>query len=128
MAGSLRRAVSRAGRRALFALGILLAAGSRLLSQSSEVLTAGSVRVVYAPRHRALAREVLAAVRTPLRLPGMGAVAVPESTTIVLAPDAAAFRAATGGGAPEWAGGVAIPELRRIVLPAYPTLRSAEQD
>lgn len=84
-----------------------------------EVTTAGSVRVVHAARHRGLAREVMAAARTPLPLPGMGAVAVPESTTIVLAPDAAAFRAATGGGAPEWAGGVAIPDLRRIVLPAY---------
>jgi hypothetical protein len=91
-------------------------------------MTAGTLRVVYAPRHRALAREVMAAARTPLRLPGMGAVALPESTTIILAPDAAAFRAATGGDAPEWAGGVAIPELRRIVLPAYPTPRAAEDD
>lgn len=97
-------------------------------AQSFDTISAGSVRVVYAPRHRALAREVMAVARTPLRLPGMGPVVLPESTTIVLAPDAAAFRAATDGEAPEWAGGVAIPELRRIVLPAYPTPRAPEED
>jgi hypothetical protein len=78
------------------------------------------VRVLYAPRQAALAREVLAAATRPMALPGFGRGAVPESTTIVLAPTPADFRAATGGGAPEWAGGVAIPGLRAIVLPAYP--------
>jgi len=98
------------------------------LAQRTESATAGTVRVVYAPRQRALAREVLAAARTPVRMPGLGVVAVPESTTIVLAGDPAAFRAATEGGAPEWAGGVAIPELRRIVLPGYPTPHAPEED
>ncbi|HET7462931.1 MAG TPA: peptidase MA family metallohydrolase [Longimicrobium sp.] len=98
---------------------IALAAPSPSPAQQMETMTAGTVRAVYAPRHRALARQVLAAARTPVRFPGLGAVAVPESTTIVLAPDARAFAAATGGGVPEWAGGVAIPEWRRIVLPQY---------
>jgi len=98
------------------------------LAQRTESLTAGTVRVVYAPRQRALAREVLAAARTPMRLPGLGMASVPESTTIVLAQDARAFGAATEGGAPEWAGGVAIPELRRIVLPTYPTPHAPEED
>jgi hypothetical protein len=53
-------------------------------------------------------------------LPGLGRGAVPESTTIVLAPTPRDFSAATGGGAPEWAGGIAIPDLRIIVLPTYP--------
>ncbi len=53
-------------------------------------------------------------------LPGFGRGTVPESTTIVLAPTPADFSAATGGGVPEWAGGVAIPHLRAIVLPTYP--------
>jgi len=97
-------------------------------AQTSETLQSGSVRVVYAPRQRALARDVLAAARTPMRFPGLGVVAAPESTTIVLAPNAVAFGAATGGGAPEWAGGVAIPELRRIVLPAYPTPHAREEE
>jgi hypothetical protein len=98
------------------------------LAQRVESITAGTVRVVYVPRQRALARAVLAAARTPMRLPGLGAVSVPESTTIVLAQDARAFGAATEGGAPEWAGGVAIPELRRIVLPTYPTPHAPEED
>jgi hypothetical protein len=78
------------------------------------------VRVIHAPRHAALAREVLAAAMRPMPLPGFGRGAVPDSTTILLAPTPADFSAATGGGAPEWAGGVAIPDYRIIVLPVYP--------
>lgn len=107
-------------------LALLLPAAA--LAQRTESAAAGTVRVVYAPRQRALAREVLAAARTPVRMPGLGGVAVPESTTIVLAADPATFRAATEGDAPEWAGGVAIPELRRIVLPGYPTPHAPEED
>jgi hypothetical protein len=105
-----------------------LLACSPARAQASDTIGSGSLRVVFAPRQLSLAREVLAAARAPIRFPGLGAVSVPESTTIVLASDAAAFRAATGGGAPEWAGGVAIPELRRIVLPTYPTAHAAEED
>lgn len=75
---------------------------------------------MYAPRQAALARQVLASATRPMPLPGFGHGAVPESTLIVLAPTPADFAAATGGGAPEWAGGVAIPDLRAIVLPTYP--------
>ncbi len=78
------------------------------------------MRVIHAPRQAALAREVLAAATRPMLLPGFGRGAVPDSSIIVLAPTPADFSAATGGGAPEWAGGVAIPDLRAIVLPAYP--------
>jgi hypothetical protein len=90
-------------------------------AQGTEALVSGSVRVVHASRQRALAREVLAAALDSFPYPGLGRRAVPDSTTIVLAPSPAAFRAATGGGAPEWAGGVAIPDLRTIVLPTYPS-------
>jgi hypothetical protein len=76
--------------------------------------------VIYAPRELPLAREVLASAVRPMPLPGFGRGAVPESTTIVLAPTPRAFSEATGGGAPEWAGGVAIPDARVIVLPTYP--------
>ena len=53
-------------------------------------------------------------------LPGFGRGAVPESTTIVLAASPRDFSAATGGRTPEWAGGVAMPYERVIVIPAYP--------
>lgn len=76
--------------------------------------------MIHAPAHAPLAREVLATATRPMPLPGFGRGAVPESTTIVLAPTPADFSAATGGRTPEWAGGVAIPDLRIIVLPAYP--------
>ncbi|HSU17906.1 MAG TPA: hypothetical protein VLK66_27610 [Longimicrobium sp.] len=122
-------------RRALrLVLAILsLAAGSvpidsHLHAQATEAMSSGSVRVVYAPRQKDLARRVLAAARTPVRFPGLGAVAVPESTTIILASTPAEFAAATGGGVPEWAGGVAIPEMRRIVLPEYPGARVRGED
>lgn len=80
----------------------------------------GAVRVAYEPRHEALAREVAAVATRPLPMPGFGRVAAPDSTTIILAATPAAFSTATGGGVPEWAGGVAIPDLRMIVLPVYP--------
>jgi Peptidase MA superfamily len=114
----LRRRVARS---ALALLSLLLpidAAGAQ--TARADTLAAGSVRVVFAPRQAALAREVLAAAVRPMTLPGFGPGAVPDSTTILLAPTPADFRAATGGGAPEWAGGVAIPAFRVIVLPAYP--------
>jgi hypothetical protein len=119
-----RRAALHAGLiRFLFALLALLSVPRPpLAAQTTEAdtLRAGSVRVIHAPREARLAREVLAAATRPLLLPGFGSGAVPESTTIVLAPTPADFRAATGGGAPEWAGGVAIPDYRLIVLPSYP--------
>ena len=111
-------------RRALLILiaffGGLLSAVQPAAAQGYQALSAGSLRVLHAPRHAPLARQVLETARRPVALPGLGPVTLPDSTTIVLAPSAAAFRAATGGGAPEWAGGVAIPSLRTIVLPAYP--------
>lgn len=78
------------------------------------------MQVLHASAHAALAREAMSALRTPRRMPGLGSVAAPEGTTLVLAPSPAAFAEATGGRAPEWAGGVAIPDLGRIVVPAYP--------
>lgn len=109
-------------------LGSTLAPPSPGLAQATEAMTAGTVRVVYAPRQRALARQVLRAARTPVHFPGLGAVTIPDSTTIILASTAAEFGAATGGDVPEWAGGVAIPELRRIVLPQYPGARVRDDD
>ena len=113
-------------RTSFFCWALLRADAAR--AQAADSLAAGTVRVVFAPRQRVLARQVLAAARAPVRFPGLGAVSVPESTTIVLAPDARAFADATGGGVPEWAGGVAIPDLRRIVLPEYAGARVRDDE
>jgi hypothetical protein len=106
----------------LLALLALFSALAPLGAQTADAdtLASGSIRVIHAPRELPLAREVLASATRPMPLPGFGRGAVPESTTIVLAPTPRDFSAATGGGAPEWAGGIAIPDLRIIVLPTYP--------
>src|SRR5690606_22708565 len=42
-----------------------------------------------------------------------------------LAPDAARFNELTGGRAPEWGAGVAIPDAGVVVLPGYNSARAA---
>jgi hypothetical protein len=44
----------------------------------------------------------------------------PDSLTVVLVRDTAAYREAVGGAPPEWSAGVAIPSRGRIVLPSWP--------
>ena len=113
---------------ALIVLGLLFPATDAKAQPEAQALVSGSVQVIHVPRQQGLARQVLADARRPFLFPGLGPRAVPDSTTIVLAPSPADFRAATGGGAPEWAGGVAIPELRRIVLPSYPSANVRQAD
>jgi hypothetical protein len=84
--------------------------------------------VIHAPRHRALAREILSVAAAPMPLPGFTPASAPESTTVILAENRAAWARATGGAAPEWAGGIAIPDLRLIVLPAFPYPGSGERE
>jgi Peptidase MA superfamily len=114
----LRRRLTRAALALLACFSIAAPAAAQ--TADADTLTAGTVRVVHAPRQLPLAREVLAAATRPMTLPGFGRGAAPDSTTILLAPTPADFSAATGGRAPEWAGGVAMPDYRIIVLPGYP--------
>jgi hypothetical protein len=81
------------------------------------------VRVVFWQGQRGRAAEVLQIARQPMALPGIGKGAAPAGTTILLAPDPAAFRTLTDNAAPEWAGGIAIPERRTIVLPGWASAR-----
>jgi len=84
--------------------------------------------VIYWPGHEALARRTLEAAVRPQFLPGIPDHAQLSVATIYLAPDAAAFDSLTGGNVPEWGAGVAIPSLRRIVLPTYPAPGPAERE
>jgi len=103
--------------------GVLaLLAGAPAWAQ--EHVDAGNVRVVYWQGQRGRAGEVLEIAAASMELPGIGRGGAPTGTTVMLAPDAAAFRALTGGQAPEWAGGIAIPEKRVIVLPGWASARA----
>jgi hypothetical protein len=102
----------------VFAGALAPRVGARLAA-AQEILTSGHVRVVYPAGQRARAEEVAALANRPMRLPGLGDAVVPESTTIYVAATRAAFDSLAGGDAPEWAGGVAIPETRTIIIPAF---------
>jgi hypothetical protein len=86
------------------------------------------VRVIYWPGGRPRAEEVLAAARRPLPLPGFPGRRAPIRATIILAPSPQVFDSVTGGRAPEWGAGVAIPSTRTIVLPVYSTPRISPEE
>lgn len=96
---------------------MLLLAGL-LVAQSAgpSFVERDSLRVVFWEGDETLAREVLRTARAPIPLPGMTTPA-PPSGTIFLTREQAVFDSLTSGGAPGWAAGVAIPDLRRIILP-----------
>jgi hypothetical protein len=108
-------------RRVALALALLAACVGGVCAQ--EQVAAGGVRVVFWQGQRGRAAEVLEMARRPMALPGIGRGSAPAGTTILLAPDPAAFRTLTDNAAPEWAGGIAIPERRVIVLPGWASAR-----
>lgn len=122
-----RGRADRGGRGAIRRLALVFAlacAAVPAAAQAGAPLALGddSLRVVYWPRDRPLAERTLAAARAPLPLPGIPA-AFRFTGTVVLAPTPARFDSLTGG-APGWSAGVAIPSLRRIILPAYQSDRT----
>lgn len=88
---------------------------------SQEVPVPG-LRIEHEPRDSVLAGRVRAALTEMPPLPGLPGIR-PDSLTVILAPDEDRFREATGGQAPEWSAGVAVPSLGRIVLPTWPGAR-----
>lgn len=77
-----------------------------------------------------LATRLLDAVSAAPALPGLPAdvLAADDPVHIFLAPDPARFDSLTGGAAPEWGAGIALPEAGVIVLPAYASRRAAPGD
>jgi hypothetical protein len=101
-----------------------------LLIALAGALPQGEVRqanlvVRHGPGGEGLARALLASVERAGPLPALPADALeaPPPILIHLAPDEAAFEALTGGRAPEWGAGVAMPEAGVIVLPGYSSPR-----
>lgn len=78
-----------------------------------------SIRIVYWGEARRSAERTLDAALAPLPLPGLPTAGVLPRSTIILAPDQAAFDSITSGGVPGWAAGVAIPSQRLIILPVF---------
>jgi hypothetical protein len=119
--------LTRLGRCLAAALLLLGTAGSAG-AQAPRALGRDSLRVLYWPGDEGIAQRTFRAASSPLRLPGLGTTAGLRAGTVILAPDGATFDSITGGRAPEWSAGVAIPELRTIVLPAYPSARTTASD
>lgn len=128
-----RAGAARSGRAAAF-LAALLAALAGLGGLGAPRATAqpvgapasgpaalqrGELRVVYWPGQRGRAERLLRAAGAPLPLPGLQRSTRLTAGTIVLVPTPAVWDSLTGGAAPAWAAGIAIPARRTILLPGY---------
>ena len=96
-----------------------VAAGLQPVAGTWQEIAGDGIRVVHQPASEALARRVAARAAGGAPFPGLRDPLGSRPVQIVLAPDPAAFDSLTGGRAPEWSAGVAIPARDLIVLPAY---------
>jgi hypothetical protein len=93
--------------------------GARRLVPEQEVLS-GRLEVVHWLGDDALARRTVEAIAARATLPGLPE-SVPSQATFYIAPNEETWDVLTGGEVPEWGAGVAIPSLRRAVIPAFAT-------
>ena len=104
--------------RMAFALVLLAASAARAEPQGdpagTQRTTGGRFTFVAMPSDAALAKNLLAVAIAADSFPGLPRPRRPA--TIMIAPNAAAFREWIGGGVPEWGIAVAIPEEHRIVM------------
>jgi len=98
-------------------LGIWQDTSPRVLDGSS-FLAGTRVTVSFMAADSGKAVRVLEALETALPLPGLPPD-VPNGVLLHLAADEAAFERLTGGLAPDWGAGVALPAEATIVMPAY---------
>jgi hypothetical protein len=128
-AGTARLRLARALRPLVLLLVALASPARPVAAQDAPLaLTADSLHVVYWPGDRGLAERTLRAARAPLHLPGLPDAAPYTVGTIVLAPNDSLYAAAAGGSAPEWSAGIARPDERLIVLPAFSSPRTPDGD
>jgi hypothetical protein len=92
-------------------------------------LTSGDVVLHYWPTHERLARALLPPVQA-LRFAGLppGVLQLGTPVHVYLAPDPARWDSLTGGHAPEWGAGIALPHASTIVIPGFVSARTDTHD
>jgi hypothetical protein len=96
------------------------AAGLRL--PDGRYLAGARATISFVSADSIKAVRVLRTLEGATPLPGLPA-GVPSGVLLVLAPDEAEFVRLTGGAAPDWSAGVALPVQSAIVIPAYASER-----
>lgn len=125
----MRSAVGSAGRVLAAVVALLLLVPPLGAAQGEpRVLGSDSLRVVYWAAQRPFAERAYRTASGGLALPGIPASGGGLTGTIVLAPTPAVFDSLTGGRAPGWSAGVAIPARRLIVLPSFVSSRTPTGD
>ena len=90
---------------------------ARMITPATGTL-AGRVHAVYWRDGEVSARRAIELLGSRPVLPGLPP-GLPSRAFIYLAPDSEIWDALTGGRAPGWSAGVAIPALRRVVIPLF---------
>jgi hypothetical protein len=113
------------------AVALLCALAAPLHAQPPTVVArTGALLFVSWPEREAVARRLATLVERAPPLPALPPDILErgDSIRIVIAPDERRFTEFTGGRAPDWGAGVAIPMQRLIILPAYGSPRGNVQD
>lgn len=118
---------------ALSALSVLfgsLLIPTRLPAQQPDTVWAGPLAAIHWPGGERLAGRVLERVLAMPPLPALPEDVLEDGPPvhIFFAPDPERFDSLTGGRAPEWGAGIAIPDAGAIVLPAYFSQRGAPHE
>ena len=104
--------------RAIAALAMVIGLAASAAAQQTG--RAGPVRLHYWPEQEALAERVLEQLGRQVALPALPSdVLGGEPIDVWLAPDPARWDSLTGGAAPEWGAGIAVPDRGLIVLPTF---------
>jgi hypothetical protein len=109
------------GRAALAAVLLAVTAGAALVVHAQDgAVRSGDVVLRYWGGQDRLARSLLPDAGS-VRFPGLPPDILDRGTDIIvfLAPDPTRFDSLTGGRAPEWGAGVALPQLGIIIIPGY---------
>ncbi len=108
-------------------LALILAIGQDTLGlglPDGRYLAGVRATVSFVPADSIKAVRVLNTLEAATPLPGLPP-GIPTGVLLVLAPDEAEFVRLTGGAAPDWGAGVALPAQSAIIVPAYTSARGS---